>query len=72
MKQIHADLMQFDPIARMAQAAYTQLVTELLARGRQRGHRVRRVAYELQGEPHTPSGSPRAPASWARITRSSR
>ncbi len=32
MKQIRGDLMRFDPIARTAQAVYTQLVTELLAR----------------------------------------
>ena len=32
MKQIQADLMQFDPIARLAREAYTQYVTELLAK----------------------------------------
>jgi lipopolysaccharide export LptBFGC system permease protein LptF len=31
MKQIRADLMQFDPIARMARETYAQLATELLA-----------------------------------------
>ena len=32
MKRIQADPMLFDPVARMAQEVYTQLVTELLAR----------------------------------------
>jgi len=32
MKRIRADLMRFDPIARVAQTVYTQYVTELLAR----------------------------------------
>jgi lipopolysaccharide export LptBFGC system permease protein LptF len=32
IKQIQADLMQFDPIARLAREAYTQYVTELLAK----------------------------------------
>jgi lipopolysaccharide export LptBFGC system permease protein LptF len=32
MKRIRADLMRFDPIARLAHAVHTQLLTELLAR----------------------------------------
>ncbi len=32
MKQIQADLMRFDPVARLAREAYTQYVTELLAK----------------------------------------
>jgi len=32
MKQIRADLMRFDPVARLARTVYTQFVTELLAK----------------------------------------
>jgi hypothetical protein len=54
MKRIHADLMQFDPIAKIARTAYVQLATEMLAQDM--GQRFRASPgdfYELRGEPHS-------------------
>ncbi len=54
MKQIRADLMQFDPIARLAQDAYGQLASELLAESiSSRLGTSETGFYELQGEPHS-------------------
>jgi lipopolysaccharide export LptBFGC system permease protein LptF len=54
MKQIRADLMRFDPIARAARTAYTQLATELLARDiAEKLHAARGSFYELPGEEHS-------------------
>jgi len=51
MKQIRADLMRFDPIAKAAGTAYTQLATEMLARDIAETLRAARGSfYELQGE----------------------
>jgi lipopolysaccharide export LptBFGC system permease protein LptF len=52
VKRIRADLMQFDPIAKLARAAYVQLATERLARDI--AERVSGPAggfYELRGDP---------------------
>jgi len=54
MKQIRANLLLFDPIARLAQETYTQLVAELLARDA--GPRLTGAPtsfYELQGDPRS-------------------
>ncbi len=54
MKQIRANLMLFDPIAREAQRTYTQLVAELLARDA--GPKLTGSPtsfYELQGDPRS-------------------
>jgi lipopolysaccharide export LptBFGC system permease protein LptF len=51
MKQIRADLMRFDPIAKAARTAYTQLAAELLARDiAETLHAARGSFYELPGE----------------------
>jgi lipopolysaccharide export LptBFGC system permease protein LptF len=67
MKQIKADLMNFDPIARLARETYTQLITELLVQdirasmagtaehgaASAEGNGERRGFYELLGEPNS-------------------
>jgi len=54
MKRIRADLMRFDPIAKIARAAHTQLATELLAQDLAvRWHAAPGSFYELQGESHS-------------------
>jgi lipopolysaccharide export LptBFGC system permease protein LptF len=54
MKQIRADLMRFDPIAKTARTAYTQLATELLAQDMAGGWSASQGRfYELKGEPHS-------------------
>ncbi len=51
VKRIRTDLMQFDPIAKIARSAYVQLVTERLARDMaETVSAPRRGFFELQGE----------------------
>jgi len=57
MKRVRADLMQFDPIAKVARKAYVQLATELLAQDLGRRFQASPGGfYDLQGG----SGSPNA------------
>ncbi|MCX5644136.1 MAG: LptF/LptG family permease [Phycisphaerae bacterium] len=54
VKRIRADLMQFDPIAKIARTAYVQLATEMLAQDM--GRRLRASPgdfYDLKGSPHS-------------------
>jgi lipopolysaccharide export LptBFGC system permease protein LptF len=54
MKQIRADLMRFDPIARTARTAYAQLTTELLAEDISTTlRRPTAGVFELRGLPNT-------------------
>jgi lipopolysaccharide export LptBFGC system permease protein LptF len=67
MRQIKADLMNFDPVARLARETYTQLITELLLQdirasmagtaehgaASAEGNGERRGFYELLGEPNS-------------------
>lgn len=52
MKQIRADLMLFDPVARMAREVYTQYVTELLAKDVDEAF-ASGGSYEFKGASHS-------------------